>query len=731
MKYFLHTSCLLILFAFTAFSQNPKPTPTPVDDNDIVKISTTLIQVDVTVTDSKGKIVTDLKPDEIEIYENGKKQDITNFSFISAESSQTVETQRAGSKDPTILPPIQTDLKPGQIRRTIAFVVDDLTLSFESMYLVKRALKNLVEEQMQEGDLVAIIKSSGGAGALQQFTNDRRKLLATIEKIKWSIRGAGKISAFEPFSVALGDLDELEANGTLGPEHKEETLDDFRASAFSTGTLGAVRYVVKGMNQLPGRKSIMLMSDGFSIFGKGGNGFVDSTRILERLRKLIDDANRSAVVIYTMDARGLQTLGFTAADSLGIIGIGGDARPISPQRLETLSRERRDRLFDSQEGLTLLAEETGGLAIRNTNDLKGGIKTMLNDQSYYLIGYQPDSDTFNPETRKFNKLNIKVTRKDLNVRYRSGFFGVEDKDERETVTDLSANDRILGALLSPFANNDLNLGLSAVFKSNESRELFVNTYIHIKGSELNFRDSAVGTKDAAFDLLMMNFDENGIPTDTVSKTFTINAKDETYKEIIRNGFVYYATFKIKNPGAYQMRVAIRDHATSKVGSASQFIEIPKLKKNRIVLSGIVVDNVSYKAWERMVTGTGNSAQEIQDESEDSLTAMTDTALRRFKSGSVLSYAYEIYNARSTSNVSSQLTTKTRLFQRNKLIYEGKEVPLDNGSVSDSGVYPAFGAINLGTKMEVGDYILQIIVTNKLAKKADQIATQFIPFEIVQ
>ncbi len=77
---------LTFIFAFAislnAFSQTPQPTATPVAEDDIVKISTNLIQIDVTVTDKKGNVITDLKPEEVEIYENGKKQDISNFSFI-------------------------------------------------------------------------------------------------------------------------------------------------------------------------------------------------------------------------------------------------------------------------------------------------------------------------------------------------------------------------------------------------------------------------------------------------------------------------------------------------------------------------------------------------------------------------------------------------------------------------------------------------------------------------
>src|SRR5882757_9725382 len=137
--------CLLVCLFLSAacpaaFAQ--APSATPVEDRDVVKITTNLIQIDVTVTDSKGRLVTDLKPEEVEIYENGKKQDITNFSFINAET-KTISKQTPGKntdKNKPVVPPPPLKLKPEQVRRTFALVVDDLNLSFESMYGVRRAL---------------------------------------------------------------------------------------------------------------------------------------------------------------------------------------------------------------------------------------------------------------------------------------------------------------------------------------------------------------------------------------------------------------------------------------------------------------------------------------------------------------------------------------------------------------------------------------------------------------
>src|SRR5205807_10500939 len=95
-------------------------------------------------------------------------------------------------------PPPPMRLKPEDIRRTIAIVVDDLGLAFESTYYVRRALKKFVDEQMQPGDLVAIIRSSGGMGALQSFTADKRQLYAAIERVKWYPAGRSGVAAFGP-----------------------------------------------------------------------------------------------------------------------------------------------------------------------------------------------------------------------------------------------------------------------------------------------------------------------------------------------------------------------------------------------------------------------------------------------------------------------------------------------------------------------------------------------------
>lgn len=166
LKSFSLTAVFLLLFTVSAYSQSSTPPP---ENEDVLKISTNLIQIDVTVTDKKGKIVTDLKPEDFEIYENGKKQEMSNFSFVTVSSAgdspENIKEELPKEKKKYSLPPPPVKLKAEQVRRTYALVVDDLGLSFSSVFFVKEALKKFVNEQMQTGDLVAVIRTGSGIGA--------------------------------------------------------------------------------------------------------------------------------------------------------------------------------------------------------------------------------------------------------------------------------------------------------------------------------------------------------------------------------------------------------------------------------------------------------------------------------------------------------------------------------------------------------------------------------------
>ena len=715
MKSLFFTALFLTILALDVFGQGAKPTATP-PEGEVVKISTNLIRIDVSVTDLKGKPVTDLKQSEIEIFENGEKQKITSFSFVSSVRN-VPQLKLVEKKQDVLVTPPPVTRRPADVRRTFALLVDDLSLSFESIYYTKRALKRFVDEQMQEGDLVAIIRTGAGVGALQQFTGDKRMLHAAIERVKWNMMGSGGMSAFDPIGSSPLETQKNAGDTSVTDEDIEAEKNrikgeaDARSRKFAAGTLGAINYVVNGMTELPGRKFAVLFSDGFSLTVTDRRGGKVTSDILEPLRHLIDLANRSSVVVYTIDPRGLQFTGLTAADSV---------IDSNPDIVNSNLAERRDALYDTQAGLLYLAQGTAGFAFKNNNDLSIGLDRVLNDQSYYLVGYEPDTDTFDPATRKFNSINVKVSRRDVKVRYRSGFFNVADTKRVPVADNLTPLQRLEKTLYSPFSVNEISVRLNTLFGIDATNTAFVRSLLHIDAGKLKFTDEPDGKKKAAFSVLAASFGDNGALVDQLGKSYSITIPPNLHSKVLAEGIVYHFKFPVKKPGAYQYRVAIRDTQGDSLGSASQFIEVPDLKNNRLTLSSLIIENLTVDEYKQTFD---LSAPLV------STNPMSDTALRRAKTGSIIRWGLEIYNAKLDNANLPNLKTRVRVFREGKVIMEGQPKSFELAGQTDMGHLKTFGAISIGTGMEPGDYILQVIVTDGLAKAKNQIATQYVQFEV--
>src|SRR5262245_44326057 len=300
----------------------PATTPTPQqfeESDDVVRITTKLVQVDATVSDRSGKQVTNLGIDDFEITENGRPQKITNFSYIAPFAAQPRQTTSSSSsssnpKDRTSNPPPVPlkALRPEQVHRAIALVVDDLRMSAEGISSTRQALRRYIDQQMQQGDLVAIIRTSAGIGSLQQFTNDRQQLYTAIDHVRQIARVGGRFGAF----TSVNMLDRLETQVTeASPNDSEasadrrrregaisaaaqsslrgaeadrsETINEFRDTLLTVGTLGALNFVVRGLRELPGRKAVVLFSDGISIYNSDANAGDRNARVLSALRQLV------------------------------------------------------------------------------------------------------------------------------------------------------------------------------------------------------------------------------------------------------------------------------------------------------------------------------------------------------------------------------------------------------------------------------------------------------------
>lgn len=717
-------------------TQTPPPAqtqPAPrddADDGDVVRITTNLVQFDAVVTDKKGQQVTDLSPEDFEITVNGRRQQITNFSYVVAQPGVEAATPRpaprAAVKTAPYVPPAR--MKPGDVRRTVALVVDDLGTSFESMAYVRQALKKFVDEQMQPGDLVAVMRTSAGMGALQQFTSDKNILRRAIERVRWYPHGRSGVSAFAPLGSGLTSLDSLGADGAEarrglgrsddGGRDSAQDLEDFRSQVFSVGTLGSLSFIVRGMDSLPGRKSVVFFSEGFKIIDRQNPG--GSSRVLDSLRRLVDTANRAAVVFYAVDARGLPTLGLTAADSTS-----GMSTEVLAQRM----MGRRDDYYDTQMGLGYLSKETGGLFMHDTNDLGGAVRRVLEDQKgYYLIGFRPDESVFETTRggrRHYNDLGVKVKRQGLSVRSRSGFIGVPDAEAK--VVPATRLQQLVGALSSPFASGDVRLRLTSLFGGSRATGAVVTSLMHIDMSNVEFTEEADGWHKAVLDLIALTFGEQGNVIDHVNRTETVRVRGEAFENVRQHGLIFQMQVPVKKPGAYQLRIAVRDAATEKLGSASQFIEVPDLKKDRLTLSGILMQSSETTAANAAATlaaknvAVGSAPREPDPRG--------NAALRRFKKGDGVDYFFNIYNAElDKATGRPRLQTQMRLFRDREQVYAGPTEEFDPGKQTDMANLIAATRIRLNG-LQPGEYVLQVVVTDALAPEKRRTVTQWIDFEV--
>jgi VWFA-related protein len=742
MQKILFSLCCIAILTSIAFAQQPAatPTPSPADDDDqVVKISTALIQVDVTVLDKNGNLVTDLTRDDFELFENGEKQQISNFSLVTRPvGSVTFDDAKNTNAPPaatTGTAATQTPIKRGDVRRTIALVVDDLNLSFASVYYTREALKKFVDRQMQPDDLVAIIRTGGSVGALQQFTSDKRLLYAAIEKIRWNAfasamdpltsvgqtnsditdrfsRESGLVAEGNPKSTTLLLPRDI-SPGNSKEDRTSKNTNSQEAGIYAQSALGSIKYIISGMKKLPGRKALMLFSDGISI-GDMNSKSRDSS-VFGYLQDVAAEANRASVVVYTFDTKGLKSMSIQASDSTYEI-IDGHRGQKENERLKDFK--------DSQDGLVFLAGQTGGKSLLNSDNFNTGIQRALNEQAgYYLLGYVPDADTFDAEKRKFNKFEIKVKRPGVKVSYRSGFFNSNPDDT--AAPQMTAEKRMLDVLMSPFAESDIAVSVNALYAHDPADGPYVRSFLHIDAKNLTFTDTADGWKTSTFDVVALMTGDNGVPVKDVTSKYTIKTRGAAYESTLKNGFVYVLIMPVKNAGVYQYRVALRDEKSGKIGSASQIVEVPNLAKQKLTISSLAVEDVPLATWQNMTQGkVGNKPGQVQVPS----TLLYDTVLKQFGAGTVLRYGYEVYNAKANGTSLPQLETETRILQNDKIAIAGKPVKFDATAQPDKTHLKISGAMMLTDTLQPGDYVLQIIVTDKQSKQA---ATQLFPFEVVK
>lgn len=661
------------------------------------RVAVDVVSIDAVVTDRNGEVVRDLTIADVEVFQDGKPQRVTAAAFVpvsvgGASAASSARSSAAPSPPATVVPPIPaTPITREQVRRTIVVVVDDLGLSSQGMRNLLPALRRFVTSELLPTDVVAIVRTGESNGVVQSLTNDRVALQATIDALRYNV-----LSRTGPWP--FGDVIQL---GTSPPE-----FGGPQRPLSSAVSLAALNLVVQAARDLPGRKTVIFASEGLQLaVGTSPTRLPDQDpRVRDALDRVIDQAARSGVVIYAIDCAGLETGGLRASDDIHHV-------PDMTGAVRRFATERQSAIRDAQESLEYLAAETGGFAVVNTNDLAIGLGRIGSDvRDYYVIGYEPDPDTFAPERRlaRRHTITVKVKRPGVRVRTRKAFIGVSDP-ERPSATPTPA-EALVRAAMSPFGAAAIGMHATHLPGYSRERGMFVRAVLHIDAHALTFTSDAAGSRTATVDLAGLVFDSDGAKVHSIGTGFDVTLEDRAADRAIQDGLVYTARVPIARPGGYHLRFAVRDRRSGAIGAVGGFALVPDVTGGAFALSGLVL-------------GAGQRTASTGSLDSDRFSVPPTDARRVHAPGTPLAYSYEIYNAGKKVEV---VATLWRGEDRLATLPPETLVPLSDGRPLSAG-----GRLRLADDLPAGPYLLQIAATSDDPKhaKRTRAAVQQLSFDI--
>ena len=400
------------LMTSVAFAQS-KPEK-PVEQDDVIRVSTELVQTDVMVFDKQGRFVDGLKAEQFDLKVDKKPQPISFFERVTSARDNT----RPGNQ----ITPSESSSAGSTIRtagRVVIFFIDDLHLSAESIVRTRKSLLEFISGGIAKNDIIAITSSSGQIGFLQQFTDDKLVLQSAVARL--SYRASAKADMDQPpmsefIASRIRDGDEstisfyvqemlkqncfkvrgeticmMDANAARNLTIQRANMITIQSAPDTDNTLGMLEGLMRTAAQLPGRKLLFMISDGFYLGDK-------KTGSPDKIRRITEAAGKAGVVIYTLDARGLISEGIDVTNN----------RPTDSAGLTHSSVI--GEIAASQDGLNALAKDTGGRAFRNTNaPMSEWVDKVLDETAnYYLLAWRPDTEE--QKRGKFNHIEANIIR---------------------------------------------------------------------------------------------------------------------------------------------------------------------------------------------------------------------------------------------------------------------------------------------------------------------------------
>jgi VWFA-related protein len=553
---------------------------------------TEIVTVDVVVVSRAGEAVPDLTREDFAVSEDGVRQEILAFEAVSRKAPLP-GTPAASPQEPALRASTNR-ATPGQEPATFVIVFDELHLEPAEAERGRRAVADFLATGTADGDLVALVGTATGTRWTARMPQGREELLHALGRLQGKRVGDMVRDAMTEYEAMRIDQDRdpivtdqvtrrFLTTGAIRrdvqiPRGEAPDPEDFvvardqvrgfaaqvyaRASARSEQSLGLIERSIEALGEARGRKSLVLVSA----------GLVQDPR-LRGYRRVVTASRRANTAVYFLDARGL-----VAATS----GMQADAA----MPLDLVDRSTGtgiDETREAGEGSEGLALDTGGLVLKNRNDLAAGLARIGREaRSYYLVGYAPQNRAADG---KFRKIEVKVARRGVSVRARRGYFAPGGRDEKDAKVE-ARDSALQRALDAPFDLPEVPLrAIAQVFgeAAPGQSSVLLTTEADIRGLAFTEKDGT--SRDTLEMLLLVAHRDTGEFT-RFDQQFEMGFRKETRDRFSETWFPITRELKL-SPGPYQAKIVARDRNSGRVGSLTHDFEVPAstgLRVSSLVLS---------------------------------------------------------------------------------------------------------------------------------------------------
>ena len=557
----------------------PLPAPAQQTAAPTVKTNVDEVLLDLIVRDKKGKPVTDLKPEDISILDNGAKQTITSFRLVSGTDALT----SSGVK--SALDPLR------QIRVvTLAFAA---LAEVDQRKMARTAAIDLIKGDQGTNVYYAVVVINTQLYVLQQFTRDKAALTKAIERATGGLTSTGYASESDAIQAELrrnlGGQNGADQPGNLlaaasqtasqvvnnGSDALQATLaqvmlsmlrmDAAVAAQGSRLTIAALRALVDGQRAIPGRKSVIYFTTGMRL----------PPELDVPFRSLMSSANRDNITFYSVDTRGVMTASQTAGAREQL---GGAAKSSASTMTKTSGAVTVEEVMASdnaevsgranvQEAIRDLAESTGGFLIGDSNDLRVPLRHVNEEiSSYYEVFFNPAIQNYDGS---FRKIAVSANRKDLVIHSRNGYFALPPEARAGGMEAFEVP--LLKVLSDAKASEDVKFRVGALLLQPGAEGTSVAILAEVPLHELQPKAGLVNaTLDVHFSLVALVKDAKG---EVVQKLARDRAFQVTPDQLKLGNFLDKMTVTLA-PGKYSLESAVMDREGGKIGTLHSELTVP-------------------------------------------------------------------------------------------------------------------------------------------------------------